>query len=132
MKELNDTKPKMFELINIVDEWQRTYHFDKGILTFQNKENLTNIRFNNNSLHEISKHTRGIENLPETLMHSDEIWSRWLDPKKQLVVLRNYIKFGSNINYVVSTKDGVVTNAFAVTASLVDRYRRGLLLIRGI
>jgi len=34
----------MFELLNIVDEWQKIYHFDKGIIVFQNKENLTNIR----------------------------------------------------------------------------------------
>ena len=129
MKELNDTRPKMFELLNIVDEWQKTYHFDKGIIVFQNKENFTNIRFNNNSLHEIAKHTRGVENLPETLMQPDEIWARWGD-QKQLIVLKNYILIGSNISYIVQTKDGIVTNAFAVTASLIDRYRRGLLMIR--
>jgi hypothetical protein len=129
MKEINDSKPQMLEILNIVDEWQKTYHFDKGIIVFQNKENLTNIRFDNNSLHEISKHPRGVENLPETLMNPDEIWSRWGD-QKQLVVLRNYIKFGSNGNYVVQTKDGIVINGIFVVNSLIDRFRKGLILIR--
>jgi len=130
MKGLNDTKPKMQELLVLVDEWQRTYHFDKGIIVFQNKENLTNIRFNNNSFHEIAKHTRGVENLPEALMRPDEIWSYWDDPKKQLSVRRNYILLGSNGNYVVKTKDGIVINAIFVVDSLIDRFRKGLLIIR--
>jgi hypothetical protein len=127
--EINDTKLNMMQLLVLIDEWQRTYHFDKGVLIFQNKENLTNIQFNNNSLHKISKHTRGVQNLPKTLMHPTEIWSRWGD-LKQMIVLRNYILIGQNISYICMTKDGIVTNAFAVTASLLNRYRRGLLMIR--
>jgi hypothetical protein len=127
---LNDTKPTMQELFAIFHEWQKDYHFEKDVITFQNKEQLANIRFNNNSFHEIAKHPKGAENLPETLMNPTEIWSRWNDPKDQMVVLRNYILIGQNISYICSTKDGIVIDAFACTASQVSRYRKGLILLR--
>lgn len=130
INKLNDTKPSTFQFINLIDEWKKTYHVDKrDNIIFQNEENLTNIKFDNHSFHAISKNTRGAENLPETLMNPSEIWARWGD-KKQMVVIRNYILFGANGNYVVTTKDGVVINGIFVVKSLVDRYRRGLLMIR--
>jgi hypothetical protein len=130
MNTLNDTKSSILEAIKIVDSWREKYHTDtKGNIIFQNKEQLTNIFFNNQSFHVISKNTRGFENLPETVIHPDEIWARWGD-SKQLIVLRNYLKFGENINYCVQTRDGIIINAFAVVDSLVDRYRKGLILLR--
>ena len=129
MKQLNDTKPTMQELFAIFHEWQKDYHFEKDVITFQNKEQYSNIRFNNNSFHEVAKHPRGAENLPETLMNPNEIWARWGD-EKQMIVLRNYILIGQNISYICQTKDGVVIDAFAATASQISKYRKGLILIR--
>jgi len=130
MEKLNDTNPNTHEAIKIVDTWREKYHTDtKGNIIFQNKETLSNIFFNNHSFNLI-KNRRGLDNLPETLTNPSEIWSYWDDPKKQIVTMRNYILFGSNISYICQTKDGKVINAFGVTASLVNRYRKGLILIQ--
>lgn len=129
MNKLNDTKPSTHEILAIIDEWNKKYHSDKGTIIFQNKENFSNVRFDNNSLHAIMKNSRGMENLPETIEHPTEIWARWAG-KKQLDVLRNYILIGENGNYVVQTDKGIVVNAFFVVNSLLNRYRKGLLMIR--
>ena len=130
LPKLNDTKPSTHELLVILDEWQKKYPFQKEVIIFQNKEWLSNIRFTSNSFHELQKHSRGAENLPGTLIHPTEIWSYWDDPKVQMVTWRHYILIGSNISYIVKTKDAVVMDAFAVTASQVSRYRKGLLLLK--
>ena len=129
MKTLSDNKPNMHSFINIVDEWKKVYYTKNDVIIFQNKEQLSNIRFDNNSFHAISKNLRGVENLPETINDPSEIWSKWADAN-QRSVLRNYILFGSNGNFVVTTKDGIIQNAIFVVNSRVDRYRTGLLLIR--
>lgn len=114
-------------ILNIVDSWREKYHHGtKGQVIFQNKTTLTNIVFNNNSLHEIQKHDKGFEYLPTTLTGPDEIWMSWGDAK-QRVVLRNYIMFGK-ISYVVQTRDGVVTDAFAITKKGANKYRKGIVI----
>lgn len=118
----------MHYLLEIVHDWKRDYHVnDKGDIVFQNKALLNNIRFNNNSLHEITNHSSGFENLPETVQDPDEVWSVWGD-ERQRIVLRNYIKFGSDSAYIVQTKDGLVVDAFAMSLKQTDKYRKGILI----
>jgi hypothetical protein len=130
MKKLNDTKPTMHQLFAITSEWEKDRHVKKGIIFFQNKETLSVVKFTTDSFHTVSKNPRGVENLPECVEHPDEIWSFWDDPKKQIVTMRNYILIGSNISYICQTKDGVIQNAFGVTASQVNKYRKGLILLK--
>jgi len=127
---LSDTKPTMQQFLNITDEWRKDYHVDKhGVIIFQNKTLLANIRFTNDSFHEVAKNPRGAENIPNTVISPSETWSYWGDAN-QRVTLRNYILFGSNGNYVVQTKDGIIQNAFFVVNSQIDKYRKGLILLR--
>jgi hypothetical protein len=131
MTKLNDTKPSTFQFINIIDEWKKTYHVNaRGEIVFQNKESLANVRFDNHSFHNISKNSRGVENLPETIQQPTEIWMRWEDEIKQDVVLRNYILTGSNFSYICQTRAGVVVNGLTVVNSRVDKYRKGLLFLK--
>lgn len=114
---------KLHELLAQVDDWRENYHTNKkGEVVFQNKQLYSNVKFTNMSLHEIQKHPRGFELIPEAIENPDEIWSFWEDPKKQIVTMRNYIKLG----YVIQTKDGVIIDAFAVPNSKMDRFRKGL------
>ena len=116
-------------LLNIVESWKQKYHQDKmGDLVLQNKELMANVKLTNNGLHEISKHSRGFENIPDVVMHPDECWGSWQDPKTQRVVLRNYIKFGK-VSYLVQTKDGIITDAFAVNNASCNKFRKGIPLI---
>jgi len=117
---------KLHQLIAQIDEWRDEYHTTKkGEIVFQNKQLYSNVKFNNNSLHEIQKHPRGFELIPTTIEEPEEVWSSWEDAKKQLVVLRNYIRFG----YVIQTRDGIIQDAFAVPKSKLDRFRKGLPLL---
>jgi hypothetical protein len=129
MKTLNDTKPNMHQLFSITGDWEKGRHVTKGVIYFQNKETLANVKFTSDSFHTISKNPRGVENLPDCVENPSEIWSFWDDPKKQMVTMRNYILIGSNISYICQTRDGVIINAFGITASRLDRYRKGLLLL---
>ncbi len=130
MRTINDTKPTTLELMNLHNEWSEKYHTEKdGTIIFQNKKQLSNIRFDNHSFHALTKNSRGAENLPECLMNPDEIWAKWGN-KEQTIVLRNYLLFGENITYICQTKDGVFTDGFGVTPSQVDKYRKGLILLR--
>ncbi len=130
---LNDTKPSLNNLLAIIEDWRNTYHHDTkpNDIVFQNIEHLANVRFTNTSYADIHSTTRGIENLPETLMHPSEIWSYWADPIEQMDTMRNYILLGeSGINYVVVTKNGEVVAAKIVHTSKIDRYRKGLILLK--
>ncbi len=128
MKTLNDTKPSMHEFLAVTDGWRKDFHVDKlGVIVFQNKEMLTNVRFTNQSFHAIAKHSRGVENLPLAIQTPSEIWSYWGDVQ-QSITMRNYILFGSNITYICTTKDGVITDAQGVTPSRANSFRKGLLL----
>ena len=117
---------RLHSLLAQLDDWREYYHTNKkGEIIFQNKQLYSNVKFNNNSLHEIQKHPRGFDLIPGTIEEPEEVWSYWEDPNKQLVTMRNYIKFG----YVIQTKDGVIIDAFAVPNSKLDRFRKGLPLI---
>lgn len=114
-------------LIETVNEWRDTYHVDdKHNIVFQNKELFTNVRFNNNSLHTIQKHSSGFENIPDTIADPDEVWMFWQSAESQKVVCRNYIIFGKPC-HVVQTIDGYVSDAFAVNKSQANKYRKGVL-----
>jgi hypothetical protein len=130
MDKLNDTKPTMHQLFAITNDWEKDRHVSKGIIYFQNKETFANVKLTAGSFHTISKNPRGVENLPECIEHPTEIWSFWEDPEKQIVTMRNYILIGSNISYICQTRDGVITNAFGVTPSRLNRYRKGLILLK--
>ena len=113
-------------LINLVHDWKEEYEVNKsGDIIFQCKALLSNIRFTNNSLHEIQKHSRGVENIPDTVENPDEVWSYWADPEKQLSVVRNYIKFGKSC-YIVQVKDGKITDAFVIGRKQANKYRKGV------
>lgn len=115
-------------LAEIVDEWKREYHVDKnGDLVFQNTKLFSNVRFTAKSLHTIQKHSRGFDNIPETVMNPDEVWGTWDDPKKQLKSVRNYIIFGST-SFVVQTVAGEITDAFAVNNRSLTKYRKGVII----
>ena len=117
----------LHHLIQLVDSWKEDYHVNKsGEVVFQHKETFTNVRFKNISLHEIQKHSRHVEWLPETVESPDEIWMRWGNPEKQTEVIRNYCKFISASVYVVITKDGVITDAFAAPKSTINKFRKGV------
>lgn len=113
----------LHNFINLVNQWKVKYHTQKNDIVFQNKTTMTNVRFTNKSMSSIKIHARGAEQLPETIMNPDEVYSRWKDVKTQRTVLRSYIA-GS---YVVLTQDGVITDAFLVKSK--DKYRVGCLVV---
>jgi phage-Barnase-EndoU-ColicinE5/D-RelE like nuclease2 len=115
---------RMHHMLNIVEDWKKDYHTKGDDIVFQNKKTLTNVFFNNNSFHKISSHNKGFELLPETIMQPDQIWSHWEDPDKQQIVLRNYIKG----QYVVFTRQGIVTDAYLVAKSSIARFQKGVIL----
>lgn len=128
MNKLNDTKPTAHQFMNLIDEWHKEHNSDKGVITFQNHKFHANVILDNTGVHEIMKHTRGAENLPEAIINPSEVWSKWGDVN-QRVVLRNYILLGSNGNYVVQTKDGIIQNGIFVVNSSLDKFRKGLILL---
>jgi hypothetical protein len=117
----------LHQLVNIVDKWKQDYHTEKnGDIVFQNKDTFTNVVFNNRSLHNIQKHPRGFEGLPNTIKNADEIWGTWNDGK-QMSVLKNYITFGKRSSYIVQTKDGVITDSFAISNANLVKFRKGII-----
>lgn len=118
----------LHQLLEIVNGWREEHLVNKaGDIIFQYKPTYTNVRFTSNSLHAIQPHARGFENIPDTIKNPDEVWMTWEDPGSQLVVLRNYIKFGST-SYIVQTRDGVVVNAFVVSNRGANKYRKGVII----
>lgn len=116
------------QLAEQVDEWKQDHHVNKdGDVVFQNTKTFSNVRFTAKSLHQIQKHSRGFENIPETVSNPDEIWNYWEDDKKQLKSIRNYIIFGA-VSYVVQTVAGEITDAFAVNNRSINKYRKGVIL----
>ena len=119
----------MTHFVNVISRWQRDYHVDnRHNLVFQNKKTLTNVRLSTGILHEISKHSRGFQNIPQAIISPTEIWSKWEDPGEQRRVLRAYILMG-RISYVVMTLDGQVLDAFAVPNKAINKYRTGVILL---
>ena len=116
------------QLLELVHVWKDRYTVNnEGDTIIQNNRTMTNVRFTDNGFHEIQKHPRGFELIPEAIHNPDEIWSGWGD-KKQRIVLRNYILFG-DLCYVVQTKDGQITDAFLVTKTQANKFRVGVPLI---
>lgn len=121
----------MHNVLTIIDEWRSHFHVAQNHdIIFQNQELLANVRFNNNSLHNIRNHTKGIELVPETVMHPDEVWSHWKDVEDQKVVNRSYIKYGKDVAFIVNTTDGLIVDAFVVSKNAADKYRHGCILKR--
>ena len=119
---------KLYHFLDTVNEWRQKYPTNKkGEIIFQNEHLLTNVRFSDIAIHKIQNHFEGFENIPDAIKEPDEVWSLWDDPKKQRVVLRNYILFGKK-NYIVQTKDGQITDAFAATNTSTEKYRKGVIL----
>lgn len=115
------------QLAEIVDEWKEKYHVNKdGDVIFQNTKTFSNVRFTAKSLHEIQKHSRGFENIPDAVITPDEIWASW-DDEKQLKSVRNYILFGQ-VSYIVQTIEGEIVNAMAVNSRSINKYRKGVVL----
>lgn len=119
----------MHYVVNIIEGWRRDYHVDEktGDIVFQNKALFANVRFTGTSMHALQKHWRGFENLPATVQEPDEVWGTWEDETQQQVVLRVYIKFGKTC-YLVFTKDGTITDAYALSPNAADKYRVGCIL----
>jgi uncharacterized protein with gpF-like domain len=117
----------MHHLLNILHDWKAKYHTNKeGDLMFQNSDTYSNVILTDNIIHVIEKHSRGFENIPNAITNPDEIWSYWGDDS-QLIPIRNYILFGKTC-YIVQTKNGKITDAFSVTKSASNNYRKGVLL----
>jgi hypothetical protein len=133
MKELDSDKHSMLDMARLIDDWKQNNHIDAyHNIIFQNKELLTNVKLPSNYLHQGHVNSRGFENLPETIMNPSEVWSYWKDSdkKKQFDACRNYLIFGGDINYCVTTEAGVIKKAQAVVPSKIDRLRKGLIIYR--
>lgn len=123
-----DTGPSMHYRMKIVSEWREKYHVDnQHNIILQNKATFANVRLSDAAIHRIGQHARGFENVPETVESPDEIWTGWEDPTAQRHVLRNYLKFG-RVCYIVKTRDGLVTDAFALSRKQAYKYRIGCIL----
>jgi len=119
---------KLSHFLNTVNEWRNDYPTTKkGEIIFQNEHLLTNVRLSDAAIHKIQNHFEGFENIPNAIKEPQEVWSCWENPKKQLVVLRNYILFGKK-NYIVQTRDGQITDAFLATNTSTEKYRKGVIL----
>ena len=133
MTQIDDSKNSMLQMLQLIDRWKQEYHMtDRHELIFQNKELLSNVRLPANYLHGGHVYSRGFSNLPDCISNPDECWSYWKnpDPKHQKDAIRNYIIFGSNINYVVTTEAGIIKRAMCVVPSRINRYRRGLIIYK--
>lgn len=123
-----DAAISMRYLMEVVEEWRRKYYVDKKHnIVFQNNATYANVRLNDSTISKIVKHGRGMQNLPDTIMHPDEIWTGWEDEDTQRVVLRAYLKIG-RICYIVKTRDGRVTDAFALSRGHANKYRTGVIV----
>lgn len=117
-------KNKLHHFIEEWNLWKHQYHSDiKGDIIFQNQKLLTNVRFTSKSFHAVRNNLKDFEKIPDTIMHPQECWSYWKDPKKQTDVYRNYLKD----NYVINTLNGEIVNAYAVEN--ISKYRVGVLVL---
>ena len=133
MKTIDESKYSLFNMAMMIDQWRDQYHTDSHHnIIFQNKELLTNVKMPTNYLHANHSASRGFSNLPECVMNPSEVWSYWKNPnpKRQKDVIRNYILSGDNINYVVQTESGVIKKAICVVPSRIDRYRKGVIILK--
>ena len=126
--ELEGLASGMQYFMDTVNEWRNKYKSNKtGDIIFQNHDLQTNVRLTDNVLHKIQKHLKGFENIPTAIEKPNEVWSLWENPKHQRVTLRSYILFGKT-NYIVTTRDGIITDAFAANNRVCNSYRKGVIL----
>lgn len=121
----NSTKLKargMHNMLEQINDWKHEYHSTINTITFQNKSLLSNIMFTHRSFTTISKNPTGFEQLADTVMNPDEVWSQWTDADEQRNTLRTYIKG----NYCVFTRNGQIVNAYL--ADDIHGYRAGVIL----
>ena len=99
----------------IFREWQATElkaPENQNDIIFRNHEWMLNVRMTQESLNKIGKKTRGIENIKKTIEHPDEIYAKWVDPKKQKAVHMTYMVHDGKFTYFVETESGKVTDAY--------------------
>ena len=126
--ELEGLSSGMQYFLDTIHDWKNKYEINKkGEIVFQNEDLLTNVTLSDNTLHRIQKHLKGFENIPKAVQSPSEVWSLWENKEHQRAVFRNYILFGKQ-NYIVSTRDGSITDAIAVTNSKTEQYRKGVIL----
>lgn len=118
----------MLQMLHVMEDWKKEYHTNKEKIIFQNKSLLANVVFDSHSLNNISKNSKGFENIPISITNPDEVWSYWQDVETQNIVLRNYIVFGEKYNYICQTKNSKIIDAFVVIPSSTDKYRKGVLI----
>lgn len=118
----------MHYLLDIVEDWKKQYHHAaNGDIIFQNTRLMSNVIFNSRSLNAVRGHSSGFENLPKCIMAPDEVWSTWVDVDTQMKVQRCYMLFG-RVSYCVKTVDGIIIDAFSISNTAANKYRRGVLL----
>ena len=124
---MNTSTPNFREQLEIFNEWKKVYHVNnEGDVVFQNKDFMFNVRFTDNSLHYIHKNSRGMENIPKTVIEPDEVWGVWQNVSTQIEVLLNYILVEGKTAYIVQTRKGIIENAFLTKN--VNKYRVGVVL----
>lgn len=113
----------LHNILHQLHQWKLDYHSDvKGNITFQNKELYTNVIFNHKSFKAIQHNSAGFEQLADTIISPNEVWSIWVDADKQTDTKRVYIKE----NYCVFTTNGIITNGYLVDN--VARFRKGVII----
>jgi hypothetical protein len=110
-------------MVQIFDDFRHHYHSNLHTITFQCPELYTNVIFDQTSFKNISNNPAGFERLGDTIKSPDEVWSRWADVSQQTSVWRNYIRG----NYIVSTLNGRVVNAYLVDN--IEGYRNGVIVL---
>jgi hypothetical protein len=129
---LNKRMMSDYDNMLLLKSWSKNDTDKKNTdIIFRNHKWLLNVRLTQNSLDNIGKKTRGIENIKSTIEKPAEIWARWENPNEQKVVLMNYIKFDGKDAYIVETKSGIITDAKLIRHNdSINNRRIGIKLIR--
>lgn len=112
----------MYQMLQIVEDWRKKYKNDATRIVFQNERLKSNIILNQNSLNNISRKSKGFENIPDAVMAPDEVWSS-IDSGK---VIRQYIKEENSLIFVVTTINGLIEEIDLTTSK---KYKKGVWLI---
>jgi hypothetical protein len=122
---MNTTTPTMHQMLVTIEEWKSGRKHNQYEIMFQNKQLLTNIRFNQKSLDNIARNSKGFENLSSTVESPNEVWSELVEGD----IVRSYIKIENDNIYVVVTYNGVVENAFISSRNKLNKYRMGVWIV---
>jgi hypothetical protein len=122
---MNTTTPTMHQMLVTIEEWKSGRKHNQYEIIFQNKQLLTNIMFNQKSLNNIARNSKGFENLLSTVESPNEVWSELVEGD----IVRRYIKIENDNIYVVVTYNGVVENAFISSQNKLNKYRMGVWLV---